>query len=129
MTATRITCRRCHRVLRTASSIAAQIGPRCARLEAAEATYSPAQVADAVELVELGGVIPLRGRGARRIYLTVGHRGDVYRTAITGQCTCRAGAAGKRCFHAAAVAIYANVSPTTRPVAIPMPTVTYIAAA
>jgi hypothetical protein len=121
-------CQRCHRPLRTPISVAAGIGPRCARLAAAETAYTPAQVADAVELADDGGIIPLRGHGTRRVYLTVGHHGDVYRTAITGQCSCRAGVAGKRCFHAAAVQIRSGAVPTLR-VAYPMPAATYIAAA
>ena len=89
-------CRRCGRKL-TAST---GIGPTCAKKEAIENAYSAKQVDDAVELVELGGVIPLRGR---RVFLTVGSHGETYRTAATGQCNCAAGLVGRRCYHAAAV--------------------------
>ncbi|MCK9929344.1 DUF6011 domain-containing protein [Frankia sp. Mgl5] len=128
MTATtaHTTCGRCGRALRTAESVARGFGPTCARKAAIEATHSATQVADAVELVELGGVIPLRGR---RVWLTVGHRGEVYRTAVTGQCNCPAGLVGRRCYHAAAVALRVGGRRPVRRVAVPMPTVAYVAAA
>lgn len=97
-------CRRCHRPLR----VSIGIGPVCARKEAVEAAYSAKQVADAVELVELGGVILRKGAGDRRIFNTVGSNGEIYLTAITGQCNCLAGLKGKACYHGAAVVLAAG---------------------
>ncbi|ABW14380.1 hypothetical protein Franean1_5017 [Parafrankia sp. EAN1pec] len=126
-----VRCKGCHRPLRTAATIATGFGPICARRQhLVAAGYSSGQITDAIELVELGGVIHLRGTGDRRVYLTVGSKGVVHRTAITGQCNCHAGLIGKRCHHGAAVALYATsaASRTVR-VAYPMPPATYIAAA
>jgi hypothetical protein len=127
MTATK--CRRCHRPLRDAQSVSLGIGPRCAKLEALGAQgYTPTQIADAKETVELGAIVRIKGNGARRVYAVLGHHGDLYRTALTGQCSCRAGVAGKACFHAAAVQIYAGATPAPRtPIVLPAPT--YIRAA
>ncbi len=121
-------CRRCHRALRTPTSIAAGVGPTCAKLAALENQgYTATQIADARETVELGAVTRIRGGGntassARRVYAVLGHRGDLYRTTINGHCTCRAGVAGKKCFHAAAVQIYAGAVPAVRtPIVLPAP--------
>jgi hypothetical protein len=105
--ATTSKCRRCGRKL-TAS---VGIGPVCARKEIVEAAYSERQVTDALEQVELGGVIPLRGR---RVFLTVGSHGETYRTAATGQCNCAAGLAGRRCYHGAAARLVAFRPPAVR---------------
>lgn len=123
-------CKDCHRPLHTAATIAAGFGPTCARKQQLVAAgYSSKQVANAIELVELGGVIHLRGSGDRRVYLTVGSKGAVYRTAITGQCNCHAGLLGKRCFHAAAVALYAtSTASRTLRAAYPTPPTIYLAA-
>lgn len=100
-----VRCKGCHRPLRTAATIAAGFGPICARRQhLVAAGYSPRQVDDAVETVELGGVVRLRGR----VHLVVGHQGDIYRaTSEIGQCSCRAGLAEKTCFHTAAVRLVA----------------------
>jgi len=121
MTITEARCRRCHRPLRDARSVAIGLGPTCAKAAQVDAAgYTGEQIADARELVELGGVVRLRGRGRRRVYEVLGRHGH-YRTAITGQCSCeRSARRGQRCYHAAAVTLYAATAPTRRaPIALP----------
>lgn len=106
--APRITCRRCHAILRSAKSITRGIGARCLRLERQEQAlasdaYKPEQIAAAIEAIEDGAVIPLRGR----IFLVVSTNGqDIHRTTATA-CSCPAGIKGRRCFHRAAVILAA----------------------
>ncbi|OHV20288.1 hypothetical protein BBK14_08665 [Parafrankia soli] len=106
--ATPTLCLRCGRALTSPLSVAVGLGPGCTRhirLTVPTLTgYSDQQLEDALELLELGGLTPLRGR---RVWLTVGHRGATYRTAVTGHCTCVAGLYGKPCHHAAAVHLVA----------------------
>ncbi|WP_018639917.1 DUF6011 domain-containing protein [Parafrankia elaeagni] len=101
-------CLRCGRALSSPPSVATGFGPDCTRhFRRAAPTlpgFTPRQVEDALELLELGGLAPLRGR---RVWLTVGHHGTTYRTASTGQCTCMAGIHGKPCYHVAAVRLIA----------------------
>ena len=96
-------CARCGRALRTAKSRTAGLGPVCARIVRAEsAGYSPRQIADARELIELGGIIRLRGL----IWLAVSTDGlDVHRTDARGHCSCPAGLRQIRCYHAAAASL------------------------
>ncbi|MGC4947747.1 hypothetical protein ACLQ2N_16320 [Streptomyces sp. DT224] len=104
-------CRKCHRVLRNASPDG--LGPKCRRMVRRTArlnppaAYKPFQLAKALELLELGGVVPLRGK---RVYLTVSDDGsEVYRTAATGQCNCPAGLrATSPCYHGAAAHLLAT---------------------
>ncbi|WP_037749046.1 hypothetical protein [Streptomyces sp. NBC_00519] len=95
-------CLKCRRRLRTPSPDG--LGPKCrrkVRREARnEATHPAWQVAKAVELLELGAVVPLR---QNRIFLVVSDDGtELYRTAATGQCNCPAGLRSVRCYHALA---------------------------
>ncbi|WTW95436.1 hypothetical protein OG216_19535 [Streptomycetaceae bacterium NBC_01309] len=103
-------CLKCRRVLRQTSPDG--YGPKCrrkvrraARLNPPPA-FQPYQVAKAVELLEMGGLIPLR---ANRIFLAVSDDGsEVYRTAATGQCNCPAGLrATSLCYHACAAQLVA----------------------
>lgn len=106
-------CLKCHRILRNASPDG--LGPKCRRMVRRSArTSGPAgyhawQVTKAVELLELGALIPLRRHRSRtQIFLTVSDDGsEVYRTAASGHCNCPAGLRGTRCYHAAAAAIVA----------------------
>ncbi|MGO4421428.1 hypothetical protein AB4Z54_22655 [Streptomyces sp. MCAF7] len=95
-------CLKCRRPLRKPSPDG--YGPKCRlklRRNARQDTTSPKwQVAKALELLELGAVIPLR---QNRIFLVVADDGtEVYRTAATGQCNCPAGLRSVRCYHAVA---------------------------
>ncbi|MGC0418368.1 hypothetical protein [Embleya sp. AB8] len=96
-------CLKCRRVLRRLSPDG--YGPKCRRMVHRKPShrlndYKPYQVAKAIELLEMGALIPLRGN---RIFLTVSDDGsEVYRTAATGQCNCPAGLRSVACYHAAA---------------------------
>lgn len=102
-----VKCRKCHRTLRSAKSVAAGYGPTCAAKVAKAvlatdlAEFKPEQVESARVLLADGGVVRLR----RSVFLVSSSKGDaVYRTALQG-CTCKAGVRGVRCFHRAAVRI------------------------
>lgn len=105
-------CLRCGRALRRPTTDG--YGPKCrtrirkaaaAAKAAILAPFKPAQAAKAVELIEQGGVIPLRGR---RVFLSMSSDGlTAYRTAVTGQCNCPAGLKAVRCYHVAAARIVA----------------------
>ncbi|MGW1989621.1 hypothetical protein [Embleya sp. NPDC001921] len=96
-------CLKCRRILRRPTPDG--YGPKCRRKVHQKPAnrlgdYKPYQVAKAVELLEMGALIPLRGN---RIFLTVSDDGsEVYRTAATGQCNCPAGLRSVACYHAAA---------------------------
>lgn len=89
-------CLRCGRKLTSAKSIALGYGPTCQRKvrEAAKAEilaqYKPHQVAKAEELIEQGGLIPLRGS----IYLAVSSDGTQTYKTHRAACTCPAGLKG-----------------------------------
>jgi hypothetical protein len=101
-------CLRCGRVLRSAKSVAAGYGPTCsAHIRKATAvqaaTHKPAAIAKAQELIEQGGILPLRGR---RVFTVVSSDGTgTYLTAPQG-CTCPAGIKGRfTCYHRVAATI------------------------
>lgn len=94
---THTNCLRCGRALRSAKSTAAGYGPTCARKvrEAARAEvvaqYKAHQVAKAEELIEQGGLIPLRGR---HVFLAVSSDGSATYRTHRAACTCPAGIKG-----------------------------------
>jgi hypothetical protein len=95
-------CLRCGRRISSAKSCATGYGPTCTRkVKAATiaqaASFKPAQVAKAQELIEAGGIIPLR---ARRIFTVISSDGThAYKTAPQA-CTCPAGLKGRFvCYH------------------------------
>lgn len=88
-------CVKCHRLLRNPSPDG--YGPKCrSKLRRAArspelAQYKPHLVERAVELLEQGGLIPLRKSSKNRVYLAVSSDGSTaYRTARAA-CTCPAG--------------------------------------
>ncbi|MFZ3595084.1 hypothetical protein [Streptomyces sp. BH104] len=101
-------CLKCRRIIRNPSPDG--YGPKCRRkvrraARANKAGHQGWQVAKAVELLELGAVIPLR---SNRIFLVVSDDGsEVYRTATTGQCNCPAGLRSVRCYHSVAASMAA----------------------
>lgn len=102
------TCRRCHATLRSTRSVANGIGPVCARRERQEAAVKdvkPATVAKAMELIEQGGILPLRGK---KVFQVVSSNGiDRYLTAPE-VCNCPAGRKGYHvCYHRVAATILA----------------------
>jgi hypothetical protein len=106
----RITCRRCHAVLRSTKSLQRGIGDRCLRLERQEqavknAGFKPAMIAAAREIIADGAIAPIRGR---RVFEVVSSNGiDRYLTAPEA-CNCPAGLKSRyACYHRAAATILA----------------------
>jgi hypothetical protein len=92
-------CLHCHRILRSARSIALGYGPTCARKIRRAAVdlsdYKPHQITSARELIEDGAIIPLRSV----VFIAVSTDGtETYKTAPTA-CSCPAGLKGSRCYH------------------------------
>jgi len=101
-------CLRCGRTLRSATSVAAQVGRHCKAKIAAAAkttTAKPAQIAKAVELVELAAILPLpRRRTGTRVFRVVSTRGDATYLTTAHNCSCPAGLKGRfECYHNLAV--------------------------
>ena len=104
------TCRRCYATLTATKSVAAGIGPRCAREDRREAAvraagFKPATVEKARQLIADKGIVPIRGR---RVFHAVSSDGT--RTYLTAPqaCTCAAGLKGRHvCFHRVAATILA----------------------
>lgn len=100
---TTIKCLRCHRPLRSAKSIADGRGRHCKAKAAAAAkasTAKPAQIDKAMELIDDGGLVLVRGTKNRRVFRSVSTDGTrSYLTAATGQCNCPAGLRNKPCYH------------------------------
>ncbi|MGI5223523.1 DUF6011 domain-containing protein [Actinoallomurus sp. CA-142502] len=115
----------CGRTLTSAQSIARGYGPTCwakvrkaARdVALAQFAHVPHLVAKAEELIEAGGIVPLR---SGRVFRTAGSRGARYLTAPEA-CNCAAGLRGKHvCHHriaAAAVRATYDLRPATAPTA------------
>jgi hypothetical protein len=115
-TTTAVKCAECGRTLTNLRSIAARRGPTCrARVAQAIATattngklaaYQPAQVAKAVEVVELAAIARVRRSTA---WVVVSSHGNATYTVDihTRTCTCPAGDHGRRCYHLAAAEILA----------------------
>lgn len=98
-------CVKCHRPLRNASPDG--LGPKCRRYVRRNATaldgFKPAQVDAARELIEDGGIIPVRTVRVGTVYRTVATDGtETYLTTAAGHCTCPAGHRSARCYHVAA---------------------------
>lgn len=94
-------CGKCHRVLRTAKSVALGYGPTCyrkvrqaAKARAITAAYKPHQIDKALDLLALGALVPLRDN---RVFLVPSTEKDgtarLYRT-HKDACTCPAGVKG-----------------------------------
>jgi hypothetical protein len=95
-------CRRCHRVLRSATSCVLGIGPRCAAIEAAFDGLSDKQADKARQLIIDGGVTRTSRKGIARV--PSDETGEHYITSVTGHCTCAWGirrkpAGTKTCYH------------------------------
>jgi uncharacterized Zn finger protein len=107
--ATTTKCRRCDRVLRSATSIAAGIGPTCARRHRAAAQivlerYSNDQVAKVIDLLTTGGVT----RIDRHTFRATSSKGAEYVVDTTqATCNCPAGQHGRACYHLAAAQLLA----------------------
>lgn len=98
-------CSRCGRTLRNASPDG--LGPKCRRYARRNTTtlngFKPAQLDAARELIEDGGIMPIRLVKAGVVYRTVATDGsETYLTTSAGHCTCPAGNRSARCYHVAA---------------------------
>lgn len=108
--ATTTNCRKCHGLLTNPRSVAAGIGPVCARKERQEAAartagFKPAAIEKARQLIADRAIVPVRGRHIFRAVSSDGTR--TYLTAKEA-CTCAAGLKGKHvCFHRVAVTLLA----------------------
>lgn len=97
-------CKRCGRTLTDPKSVAAKLGPVCAKKRAAEARaaaviakHQPVQVDKAIELIGDAGILPVEP--GRPVFTVVSSNGvDRYTTTPT-QCTCPAGLHGRTCYH------------------------------
>lgn len=105
-TATRTTCRRCHRALHTASSIAAGYGPTCIKRVAADtADFSIDQTVKAVAHIADGDIRKLRGGTDALFQVRSGFR--TYWTSYT-DCTCDGARKYAACHHIESVRILAR---------------------
>lgn len=101
---------RCHRRgcgRKLTASAGAGYGPTCEAkvretLEAVAATYSPAQIDRALQLVASGQMIPVGAHGAWFVPSSDGLRSYL---ATASTCNCRAGRHGVPCYHCAAAAL------------------------
>lgn len=98
-------CGRCHRILKSAESIALGYGPRCAAVEAATEGLTDKQVDKMAQLILDKAIVPANRKG---VYKVVNEAGEVIHTvhAASGNCTCQWGlrresATVKTCYHAA----------------------------
>lgn len=97
-----VECKGCGRPLRAAKSRAQGRGRACqtkhdAKIAAALADETPVQAEKARELIADGGIIQVAGT----LYLAVSSDGAVRYEVnpVTGQCSCKAGQHGRRCYH------------------------------
>lgn len=109
-TATTAKCARCGRTLTSAASIARGYGRHCGNRiaqAARTAAHKPAQVDKARELIEVGGIVPLRGRKTRVFVVIASNGTDRYLTAREA-CNCKAGLRGvSTCYHRIAAELLA----------------------
>ena len=110
ITATTARCTRCHRVLRSAASIARGYGRTCGTRIAAAAkasTHKPTQVEKTRELIADGGLVLVRRRRTPVFAVVASNGVDRYLTAAQA-CTCKAGLRGvSTCYHRIAAQLVA----------------------
>lgn len=104
-----VKCRRCGRILRSATSIARGMGEACAAKTAAAArtaatTVNPDQLAKATELVAEGAIVPVH-RGT--VYRAVSSDGRRTYTVTPWACDCPAGVHDRLCYHRVAARLLA----------------------
>ena len=117
-TGTEARCLRCGRKLTAAGSVARRLGKACAAKVAAAtqaadlSAWTPAQVADALQAIEDGAVVPSTRDGVFHVVSTDGT--GVHLTAA-GWCDCRASEKDKLCYHRCAVVIMTAAQPPAAP--------------
>ena len=124
-TAERVECRKCHRPLRSASSVSAGIGPRCAAVEVATEGLSAKQVDKMAQLIIDKAIVATSRKG---VYRVVNEAGEVvHRVHVSGNCTCewglrRKSADTKVCYMVGAARLLATpLIRKPRPVLAPVP--------
>lgn len=112
-----VRCSKCHRPLRSATSRALGIGPRCAAIEAALDGLDSRQHDKAREAIQDGAVIPASRPGIAMVVSEDGQ--SVHLASIDGHCSCphgvrRVSATAKTCWHpgAARLAIAPRLNAT-----------------
>lgn len=109
-TATTAKCARCGRTLTSATSIARGFGRHCqGKITAAAkaSAHKPGQLAKAQELIEVGGIVPLRTHHARVFTVVASDGVGRYLTAPQA-CNCKAGLRGvSTCYHRIAAELLA----------------------
>jgi hypothetical protein len=95
-------CKRCGRTLTDPKSVAAKLGPVCAKKRAAEerasvviAKHQPAQVDKAIELIGDVAILPVD----RGLFVVVSSTGDIRYETTPERCSCKAGQFGRLCYH------------------------------
>jgi hypothetical protein len=110
-TAERVECRKCGRTLRSAASVAAGIGPRCAAIEAATEGLNAKQIDKMAQLIIDKAIVATSRKG---VYHVVNEAGEViHRVSVNGNCACEWGvrrnsADTKTCYHAGAARLLAT---------------------
>jgi hypothetical protein len=122
-------CRKCGRTLRSAASVAAGIGPRCAAVEAATEGLNAKQADKMAQLILDKAIAATSRKGA---YHVVNEAGEVERIChVNGNCTCewgmrRKSALTKVCYHVGAARLLATPlirksQPLRLAIAVPAP--------
>ena len=84
-TVERFECRKCHRPLRSAASVAAGIGPRCAAVEAATEGLNAKQIDKMAQLIIDKAIVATSRKG---VYHVVNEAGEVLHIVhVNGNCT------------------------------------------
>ena len=109
--AEQVTCRRCRRVLTSPASRLAEIGPRCAAIEAATEGLNAKQVDKMTQLILDEAITATSRKGIYRHVNEVGE--TVHLCHVNGNCTCewglrRKSAQTKVCYHVGAARLLAR---------------------
>ena len=108
-----VTCKRCKRPLKSAASIAAKIGPRCAAIEAATEGLNAKQVAKLMQVIVDKGVAATGRKGVYRVASEDGGAVHIAHVNGNGNCNCnwglrRTSAMTKTCYAVAAARLAAR---------------------
>jgi hypothetical protein len=101
-------CKRCGRTLTDPKSVAAGIGPRCAKRIAAAAVtivamHKASTVEKAIELIGDAGIVHVGGG----VFVSVSSDGTTRYETTPASCACKAGTFGRICYHQVAAQLIA----------------------